>query len=61
MHREFLGKAGEIITDAGGKISERLGEGYHQVAKEIADNIKNFQEKNPKFRRSHSIIKQNYR
>ncbi len=45
MHREFLGKAGEIITDAGGKISERLGEGYHQVAKEIADNIKNFQGK----------------
>ncbi|MEN4723582.1 hypothetical protein [Erwinia amylovora] len=45
MHREFLGKAGEIITDTGGKISERLGEGYHQVAKEIADNIKNFQGK----------------
>lgn len=41
--KETLLKASEIILDMGGKVGGYLGEKYKSVAKEIADNIKNFQ------------------
>lgn len=43
--KEALTKASEIIADMGEKIGEHLGEKYKVVAKEIADDIKNFQGK----------------
>lgn len=44
--REMLDKAAGLITDTGGKLADYLGEKYRTVAKEIADNIRNFQGKN---------------
>lgn len=43
--KEALTKASEIIVDMGEKIGEHLGDKYKSVAKEIADDIKNFQGK----------------
>lgn len=41
--REVLEKTSELIADMGDKIGEHLGEKYKSIAKDIADNIKNFQ------------------
>ncbi|ECZ6618963.1 hypothetical protein F8X20_21100 [Salmonella enterica] len=41
--KEALTKASELIADMGEKIGEHLGEKYKCVAKEIAEDIKNFQ------------------
>jgi len=43
--KEALTKASEIIADMGEKVGEHLGDKYKAVAKEIADDIKNFQGK----------------
>lgn len=43
--KEALLKASELIADMGEKIGARLGEKYKAVAKEIANDIKNFQGK----------------
>ncbi|XMD04371.1 hypothetical protein H0S68_24610 (plasmid) [Serratia sp. AXJ-M] len=43
--KEALIKASEIIADMGEKVGKHLGEKYKVVAKEIADEIKNFQGK----------------
>lgn len=43
--KEALIKASEIITDMGEKVGKHLGEKYKVVAKEIAEDIKNFQGK----------------
>ena len=43
--KEALTKASDIIADMGEKIGENLGDKYKAVAKEIADDIKNFQGK----------------
>ncbi|EKC7222326.1 hypothetical protein OP853_004875 [Salmonella enterica] len=45
VQSEVLDKTAEIITTMGDKVSEYLGEAYKTVAKEIADDIKNFQGK----------------
>ncbi|MEQ0076659.1 colicin-like pore-forming protein [Klebsiella sp. CN_Kp116] len=43
--KEALTKASELISDMGDKIGKLLGEKYRSVAKEIANDIKNFQGK----------------
>jgi len=43
--QDVLTKASEIIADMGDKLGEYLGDKYKAVAKEIADNIANFQGK----------------
>ncbi|HAK1939148.1 TPA: hypothetical protein H1Q11_005231 [Salmonella enterica] len=43
--KEALTKASELISAMGDKIGEHLGDKYKSVAKEIADDIKNFQGK----------------
>ncbi|EAN1870836.1 hypothetical protein LCK10_004360 [Salmonella enterica] len=43
--KDALTKASELIADMGEKIGARLGEKYKTVAKEIANDIKNFQGK----------------
>lgn len=43
--KEALTKASELISDVGEKISAHLGDKYREVAKQIADDIKNFQGK----------------
>lgn len=43
--KEALTKTSELIADMGDKIGEHLGDKYKAVAKEIADDIKNFQGK----------------
>lgn len=41
--KETLMKASEIITDMGEKVGKHLGQKYNSVAKDIANNLKNFQ------------------
>ncbi|PUQ86647.1 colicin-A, partial [Salmonella enterica subsp. enterica] len=41
--REVLEKTSELIAGMGDKIGEHLGDKYKSIAKDIADNIKNFQ------------------
>ncbi|EJJ8281565.1 hypothetical protein NKB77_005416 [Salmonella enterica] len=43
--KEVLTKASELITAMGDKVGEYLGSKYKTLAKEIADEIKNFQGK----------------
>lgn len=43
--KEALLKASELISDMGEKFGKYLGDKYKSVAREIADNIKNFQGK----------------
>lgn len=43
--KALLTKTSEIIVDAGQKLSAHLGDKYNNIAKEIANNIKNFQGK----------------
>lgn len=43
--KDALLKASEIISDMGDKIGEHLGDKYKATAKELAENIKNFQGK----------------
>ncbi|QST30929.1 hypothetical protein JRC42_24080 (plasmid) [Escherichia albertii] len=43
--KEALTKASELISGMGDKIGEHLGDKYKSLAKEIADDIKNFQGK----------------
>lgn len=41
--KESLTKASELIVDMGEKIGAHLGDKYKSVAREIAENVKNFQ------------------
>jgi len=43
--KEVLTKTSELITEMGDKVGEHLGNKYKAIAKEIADDIKNFQGK----------------
>ncbi|HGU9749894.1 TPA: colicin-like pore-forming protein [Escherichia coli] len=45
IQSDVLNKAAELISDMGNKIGDYLGESYKSLAREIADDIKNFQGK----------------
>mgnify|MGYP002550631720 CR=1 FL=1 len=45
IQSDVLNKAAEVISDMGNKVGDYLGEAYKSLAREISDDIKNFQGK----------------
>ncbi len=45
VQSDVLNKTAEIVSSMGDKIGEHLGDKYKAIAKEVADDIKNFQGK----------------
>ena len=45
IQSDVLNKAAEVISDIGNKVGDYLGDAYKSLAREIADDVKNFQGK----------------
>ncbi|ENH8331263.1 hypothetical protein ABWE26_004248 [Escherichia coli] len=45
IQSDVLNKATEVISDIGNKVGDYLGDAYKSLAREIADDVKNFQGK----------------